>query len=62
MLNLPDCYENVLFDAAMDARTGYRSKQMLCVPSHDRPGNVAAVLQLVNTFDDKPFNEAGISR
>jgi hypothetical protein len=30
---------------------------MLCVPVYDRPGSVAAVLQLINTFDGRSFNQ-----
>lgn len=38
IVNLPDCYEDHRFDPAMDMRTGYRTKQMLCVPVMDVPG------------------------
>jgi hypothetical protein len=32
--------------AFQDMNTGYRTKQMLCLPVYDYPGNVAGVLQL----------------
>ena len=57
IVNLPDVYADSRFDPAMDMRTGYRTKQMLCVPVYDRPGSVAAVLQLINTFDGRSFNQ-----
>ena len=57
IVNLPDVYSDSRFDPSMDLRTGYRTKQMLCIPVYDRPGSVAAVLQLINTFDGRAFNE-----
>lgn len=45
IVNLPDCYEDHRFDPAMDMRTGYRTKQMLCVPVMDVPGSI------LNQFD-----------
>ncbi len=47
---LPDCYDHPLFDSSMDEKTGYRTKQMLCVPCFDRPieGSVVGVLQALN--------------
>eukprot|EP00605_Chrysophyceae_sp_TOSAG23-4_P000889 GSChrysophyteH1.ASY1.ANO1.980.1 assembled CDS len=47
---LPDCYEHPLFDSSMDEKTGYRTKQMLCIPCYDKPldGSIVAVLQVLN--------------
>ncbi len=47
---LPDCYEHPLFDSHMDEVTGYRTKQLLCVPCFDRAteGSVVGVLQCIN--------------
>ena len=50
VVNIPNCYEDSLFDATMDKRTGYRTKQMLCSPAYDGLSNVAGVLQLINTL------------
>ena len=41
--------------------TGYRTKQMLCVPVCDYPGNVAGVLQLINTESDISFQEGDVT-
>jgi len=57
IVNLPDAYLDPKFDSSMDMRTGYRTKQMLCVPIYDRPGSVGGVLQLINTFDNQPFRD-----
>lgn len=41
--------------------TGYRTKQMLCVPVCDYPGNVAGVLQLINTESDISFQDDDVT-
>jgi hypothetical protein len=56
LVNLPDVYTDSRFDPSMDMNTGYRTKQMLCLPVYDRPGSVGAVLQLINTFDGRSFS------
>lgn len=57
IVNLADVYEDEKFDPTMDMQTGYRTKQMLCLPVYDRPGKVAGVLQLINTLNDTTFTE-----
>ena len=52
ILNMPDSYSSDLFDSSMDIKTGYRTKQMLCIPCFDKQGssgNVVGVLQCINT-------------
>ena len=46
-LNIPDAYENAAFNQAVDKKTGYRTKAILCMPikSEDQ---VIGVLQLIN--------------
>lgn len=56
LVNLPDVYTDSRFDPSMDMHSGYRTKQMLCLPVYDRPGSVAAVIQFINTFDGRSFN------
>jgi len=57
VVNIYDVYDDERFDPTMDNQTGYRTKQMLCLPVYDRPGQVAGVLQLINTLNDTPFTE-----
>jgi hypothetical protein len=57
IINLPDVYADERFDPTMDMQTGYRTKQLLGLPVCDRPGKVAGVLQLINTFNDVAFTE-----
>lgn len=54
-VNLIDCYMSEFFDSAMDIRTGYLSKQMLCVPVVNRAGDTIGVIQFINTTHDHAF-------
>ena len=54
-LNIPDAYQDKNFDPSMDLRTGYRTRQVLCVPVKDHLGDVISVLQFINTADGRPF-------
>jgi sigma-B regulation protein RsbU (phosphoserine phosphatase) len=47
-LILHDVYEDARFDRSHDARTGYRTRSMLCVPIKNRDQKVVGVLQLLN--------------
>lgn len=57
IVNLSDVYDDERFDPTMDMQTGYRTKQLLGLPVYDRPGKVAGVLQLINTYNDVSFTE-----
>lgn len=47
LLNIPDAYENIHFNQAIDKKTGYRTKAILCIPikANDQ---VIGVIQLIN--------------
>jgi sigma-B regulation protein RsbU (phosphoserine phosphatase) len=45
---LHDAYADPRFDRSQDARTGFRTRSMLCVPIRNRNGKVVGVLQLLN--------------
>ena len=47
-LNLPDAYRCEHFSPAFDRETGYRTRQVLCVPMLDAAGRVIAVVQALN--------------
>jgi cAMP and cAMP-inhibited cGMP 3',5'-cyclic phosphodiesterase 10 len=49
-MNIPDAYENTLFNQAIDKKTGYRTRAILCMPikSNDQ---VIGVIQLINKVD-----------
>ena len=48
-------YEDERFDPAVDKKTGFRTKQMLCVPITDTVGEVIGALQVINTTHGEPF-------
>jgi sigma-B regulation protein RsbU (phosphoserine phosphatase) len=45
---LHDAYADARFDRSQDARTGFRTRSMLCVPIRNRNSKVVGVLQLLN--------------
>ncbi|RYH31443.1 GAF domain-containing protein, partial [archaeon] len=47
-INVTDAYQIEFFDMSMDIKTGYRTKQMLCVPIHNPQGEVVGVIQGIN--------------
>ena len=57
-LNIPDAYDEPLFNREVDQRTGYRTRSILCVPIVDRQGRTFAVAQLLNKAGGVPFDAA----
>jgi len=57
-LNVPDAYDEPLFNRAVDQQTGYRTRSILCVPLADKQGRTIAVAQLLNKAGDRPFDAA----
>jgi len=55
-INIPDAYADDRFNADVDAKTGYRTRSILCLPIKDRDGRVFAVAQLLNRRDGQPFD------
>ena len=58
VLSIPDAYEippdrPYVFNRAIDARTGYRTRSMLVAPLLESTGNVIGVFQLINALDDR---------
>lgn len=54
-LNIPDAYQVPFFDRAIDQRTGYRTRSVLCMPIKDSKQRVFAVAQLLNKMDGGAF-------
>lgn len=48
IINIPDAYEDPRFDPEVDKSTGYTTKNILCVPMHNRNGNVIGALEVMN--------------
>jgi putative ABC transport system ATP-binding protein len=56
VLNIPDAYENPLFNRDVDKRTGYRTKSILCAPILDTQKRTFAVAQLLNKKGHDAFD------
>jgi adenylate cyclase len=54
-MNIPDAYAEPLFNRAVDQRTGYRTRAVLCVPILDHHRRVFAVAQVLNKRDGGAF-------
>jgi len=48
MLNIPDAYSDSRFNRAMDAKTGFRTRSILCTPINNSAGEVLGVVQMIN--------------
>lgn len=45
IINIPDCYRDPRFDPTMDKKTGFVTKQMLCVPMANSDGVSIGAIQ-----------------
>jgi adenylate cyclase len=63
-LNIPNAYEDPRFDPSTDKRTGYRTRNILCMPVYNSEGALIGVTQLINkhqgsfTSSDEEFMRA----
>jgi putative ABC transport system ATP-binding protein len=55
--NVRDAYADPQFNPDIDQRTGYRTKNILCVPITDRTGRPFAVMSLLNKKGAPAFDE-----
>lgn len=56
-LNIADAYADPRFNPEVDRRTGYRTRNMLCVPLRNRAGATIGVTQVLNK-EGGPFTAA----
>ena len=61
-VRVADAYQDPRFNRDVDLRTGFRTRSVLCLPLHDRSGEVFAVTQLLNRRDGQPFDAADEKR
>ena len=61
-VRVDDAYQDPRFNRDVDLRTGFRTRSVLCLPLHDRGGDVFAVTQLLNRHDGRPFDAADEQR
>ncbi len=60
VVDIPDAYRDDRFDASFDARLGFRTRDIYCMPVRNRAGSIVGVLQLLNrsrelSDDDRGF-------
>ncbi len=61
VVNIPDAYADPRFNPEVDKRTGYHTRNILCLPVRNKAGKIIAALQLLNkkagtfTSDDVEF-------
>jgi signal transduction histidine kinase len=48
VVNIPDAYTDTRFQPAVDLRSGYRTRSILCVPMRNNQGSITGVLQVLN--------------
>lgn len=64
LLNISDAYKDPRFDPSTDQRTGYKTRNILCMPVFNSVGDLIAVTQLINkqqgsfTASDEEFMRA----
>eukprot|EP00808_Paulinella_micropora_P006164 g17630.t1 len=61
VVNIPDCYKDSRFNQAVDKKTGYRTRSMLCMPVFsglDENPQTLGVLQVINKKDAVEFGPA----
>ena len=45
-MNIPDVYQSSLFNPNIDRKTGFKTRNILCVPIYDMSGKNVAVVQV----------------
>jgi adenylate cyclase len=55
-LNIADAYADDRFDPSHDQKTGYHTRNILCMPVTNKAGSIVAVVQLLNKQTDLPFD------
>lgn len=55
-MNIPDAYADDRFNREIDQRTGFKTRNILCMPLRRQDGEVFAVTQLLNKRDGGAFD------
>ncbi len=56
-VRIADAYDDPRFDRTWDKKSGFRTRQILCAPIHNREGRVVGVFQLLNKRSGEPFGQ-----
>lgn len=57
-IHVPDAYQDPRFDQATDRETGYRTRNMLCIPLINQAGEVFGAAQLLNKAAGQAFEDS----
>ncbi len=59
IINIPDAYADPRFNPEVDKATGYRTRNMLCMPLKNKDGKIIGVFQLLNKTGG-PFDDSDV--
>ena len=57
-IRVPDAYDDPRFDSSVDESTGYRTRNIFCIPLRNQAGEVFGAAQLLNKNDGTDFDSA----
>lgn len=60
IINIPDAYSDARFNPAIDKKTGYLTKSILCVPIRNNDGSIMGCTQMINKLDGNEFTNTDI--
>ncbi|KAI9209734.1 uncharacterized protein BJ171DRAFT_453904 [Polychytrium aggregatum] len=52
LLSIPDAYSDPRFNRAIDLKTGYRTRNILCVPMKNSSNKIIGVVQIINKLPE----------
>lgn len=55
-IHVPDAYDDPRFDSSVDENTGYRTRNIFCVPLRNHAGEIFGAAQLLNKNDGTDFD------
>lgn len=55
IVNIPDAYTDTRFQPAVDTKSGYRTRTILCAPMRNNQGDIIGVLQVLNKQNGNAF-------
>ena len=55
-----DAYEDPRFNQEVDQKSGYKTRNLICVPLRDADGEVVGAFEGINRNDDKAFTEEDV--
>lgn len=62
VMNVDDAYTNPYFSQRTDELTGYRTRNVLCMPVPDKSGKAIGVAQMINKSDGTVFDAEDIEK